>query len=112
MYDVNELGESGKALWEGVHAIRKVTPAFESMLFNACRITDRLDTLTAAMAEDTLTVRNSKGDEIANPLMTEHRQQLLALRQILHSLGIQKLDTQQTSKKSIAEQIAEAKQGG
>ncbi|AXQ64383.1 terminase small subunit [Gordonia phage Neville] len=112
MFDVESLGIAGKELWTGVHAIRKVTPAYEALLFNACRIADRLDELTNEMSMSALTVENAKGDEIANPLMTEHRQQLLALRQVLHGLGIQKLETETTKRKPLAEQIAEAKKRG
>ncbi|QGH75741.1 terminase small subunit [Gordonia phage Syleon] len=110
MPKTNSFKAAGKALWDGVKLIRRVDSAFEPLLLNACRIADRLDELNDALELAPLTVTNAKGDEVANPLMTEHRQQLLALRQVLHSLGIRELDIEVPQEKSLAEVLAEAKE--
>lgn len=107
MVDISTLEGSGRALWDGVKDCRKIEPPFEALLFNACRIADNLDKLAGEIGVSSLTVENSRGDEVANPLLTEHRQQLLALRQVLASLGIDKLDRSSSGKASIADRLAE-----
>lgn len=107
MADLSTLNESGRELWDGVKAERRITDAHESLLFNACRIADNLDKLADQIGVSSLTVTNSRGDEVANPLLTEHRQQLLALRQVLSSLGVEKLEKSTTGKVPIADRMAE-----
>lgn len=103
------LGEGGRRLWAGLTDGRVIDAAAESLVLNACRIADRLDELTEAIG-GVLTVTNDRGDEVANPLITEHRQQLQVLRAVLASLGVGRLPAGTTRGKSLQEQLAEARQ--
>lgn len=110
------LGSSGRELWDAVHDARDVQPHFRALLLNACRIADRLDELTEQIALEPvmITLYDKNGDEInkiAQPLFGEHRQQSLALRQILASMGIDKLDKSPTSDRTIEEALAEFRAG-
>lgn len=63
------------------------------------------------MAEETgkLTCENDKGDVVANPLIVESRQQAMALRQLLSSLGIGELDQNGSAEEdSLEDQIVAA----
>lgn len=86
----SDLGFSGSEVWNDLLANRKVGATHLSVIHNCCRIVDRLDDLSSEVGGE-LTVINDKGDEVANPLLTEHRQQFLALRAILKDLGIDRL---------------------
>ena len=110
MVDLDALGDSGRRLWNGVKATRKIEVPHEALLFNACRIADHLDKLAGEIGVSSLTVENSRGDEIANPLLTEHRQQLLALRQVLSALGIGALDKSSSGRVGIADRMAQQRQ--
>lgn len=106
------LGRSGRELWDAVHDSRDVQPHFKALLLNACRIADRLDEISAELETQPLTVTlyDRKGEainEVAQPLLGEHRQQALALRQILASMGIDKLEKSALSDKTLAEAIKE-----
>ena len=108
------LGASGRELWDAVHDARDVQPHFKALLLNACRIADRLDAIAAELLEHPLTVTlydrsDNPINEVANPLLGEHRQQSLALRQILASMGIDKLEKSVVSEKSLQELLADMK---
>ena len=107
------LGESGQALWDAVHSSRQVGPEHKSMLLNACRIADRLDAIAEDLAESPLTktLYDKRGDainEVANPLLSEHRMQLGALNSVLKQLGIERLSEAQDSGLTFAEKLAAA----
>ena len=55
-----------------------------------------------------LTTVNARGDVVANPLLVEHRQQLATMRQVLQSLGIEKL-LEVVKESSFKDQLAEAR---
>lgn len=101
------LKASGKALWDGVAAVRDIRPEYVSLLLNACRIADRLDDLSAG--DLPLTVENARGDEVANPVFTEHRQQLTTLKAVLASLGVDKLPEAEVEEETFEEAMARAK---
>lgn len=100
------LKASGRALWDGVAAVRDVRPEYVSLLLNACRIADRLDDLSAG--DMPLTVENARGDEVANPVFTEHRQQLSTLKAVLASLGVDKLPVAEVEEVPFEERLAQA----
>lgn len=100
------LGDSGARMWGGLAEGRALDPAAESLVLNACRVADRLDELTEEIG-GRLTVTNDRGDEVANPLITEHRQQLAVLRQVLTTLGVGKLPMSKPAGKSLKDQLAE-----
>lgn len=102
-----DLHEAGIRLWDGIAASRSIDATTYALVLNACRIADRLD----EMAESTgsLTSENDKGDVVANPLIVESRQQAMALRQLLSSLGIGELDHNSESEEdSLEVQITRA----
>lgn len=101
------LKASGRALWDGVAAVRDIRPEYVSLLLNACRIADRLDELSAG--DLPLTVENARGDEVANPVFTEHRQQLSTLRTVLASLGVDKLPAIEVEEVPFEERLAAAR---
>src|SRR5699024_7507635 len=84
------LSERGKRLWADLTKGRELDAAQSALLLNMCRLADRLDDLSGAVGDE-LTVVNDKGDTVANPILTEHRQQLLAFLQVAKTLGVEKL---------------------
>ncbi|MFJ3290386.1 hypothetical protein ACIPMW_34480 [Streptomyces sp. NPDC086669] len=80
------LDESGTRLWESVADSFDLDVHEQLLLLQACRTADLLDRLSAEAARGRLTVRNAKGEEVTNPVITEHRQQSLVLARLLASL--------------------------
>jgi hypothetical protein len=54
----------------------------------ACRTADILDGLAAECRKASGSVTNNKGDEIANPVMVEHRQQSMTLARLIAALKL------------------------
>lgn len=101
------LGASGQSLWDAVHESRDVSDEYIPLLLNACRIADRLDELSGSAVP--LTVVNSKGDEVANPVFTEHRMQLQTLRSVMSALGIDRLPEAAEESESFEDSLARAR---
>lgn len=80
------LDESGVRLWESVAGDYELDVHEQLVLLSACRTVDLLDRLSAQASRSPLTVRNAKGEEVTNPVITEHRQQSIVLARLLASL--------------------------
>ncbi|MFG2870995.1 hypothetical protein [Streptomyces sp. NPDC048338] len=80
------LDESGTRLWESVAEPFDLDVHEQLILLQACRTADLLDRLSLEASRGRLTVRNAKGEEVTNPVITEHRQQSLVLARLLASL--------------------------
>ncbi|GAA3037035.1 hypothetical protein [Streptomyces glomeratus] len=80
------LDESGTRLWESVADGFDLDVHEQLLLLQACRTADLLDRLSLEAGRGRLTVRNAKGEEVTNPVITEHRQQSLVLARLLASL--------------------------
>lgn len=81
------LKASGSALWRAVLDEYEIDKHEELLLLQACRTADHLDELAKA-AEDAPLLTNWKGDPVANPALTEHRQKSLTLARLLASLRL------------------------
>lgn len=99
------LSKRGAALWRDLTKGRDLDAAQSALLLNMCRLTDRLDELSGAVGDE-LTVVNDKGDTVANPILTEHRQQLLAFLQVAKTLGVEKLPAIKREGGSILDDLA------
>ncbi len=84
------LMEAGETLWVSITADRELDAATRVLLVNACRIADRLDQLDTEIGGRLLSY-NQRGDEVINPLISEHRQQYTALANILGKMGLGEL---------------------
>ena len=82
------LQNSGKRLWRDVLEEYELDVHEELMLLQAARCADRLDQLAVEAAGAPTTVTNAKGDQVANPLLTESRQQSITLTRLIASLRL------------------------
>ena len=80
------LGKSGRKLWRSIVGEYDLEVHETLLLAEACRVSDRLD----AMAEATgsLTVVNTKGDTVVNPLVIEQRMLSAAFAKLIASLRL------------------------
>lgn len=80
------LGKSGRKLWRSIVSEYDLEVHETLLLAEACRVSDRLD----AMAEATgsLTVMNTKGDTVVNPLVIEQRMLSAAFAKLIASLRL------------------------
>lgn len=86
---MTEFGDVGQALFDSlVPASSNADVAAVSLVTAACRIADNLSRIADDMKDAPLRVENSRGDVIANPLLGEYRQQVLALRQLFITLNV------------------------
>lgn len=86
----DDLGVSGQQVWCELLSQRRLGATHLALVHNCCRIVDRLDELAASL-DGRLVVVDDKGVEVASPLLTEHRQQFLALRSVLKDLKLMEL---------------------
>lgn len=82
------LGSAGRRLWRAVVGDYDLEQHELLLLVEACRVADRLDRLAAESESASLTVENYKGDQVANPLLTEARQQGIVLARLLAALRL------------------------
>lgn len=84
------LMEAGSELWSSITSGRELDASGRVLLVNACRIADRLDQLDKEI-DGRLLSYNQRGDEVINPLISEHRQQYTTLANILSKMGLGEL---------------------
>jgi hypothetical protein len=82
--------EAGLELWTSISSQRELDAASKVLLINACRIADRLDALDSEIGGRLISY-NQRGDEVINPLISEHRQQYATLASILSKMGLGEL---------------------
>jgi len=82
------LQTAGKRLWQSVVTEYDLDVHEEALLLQASRVLDRLDSMATELASAPLTVENQRGDLVPHPLLTESRQQSLALSRLLASMRL------------------------
>ncbi len=82
------LGVAGRRVWDAVVEPFELDAWESALLIEAARTADRLQALADASVGAPLTVRNARGDEVANPLLSEARQQSIVLSRLLASLRL------------------------
>lgn len=83
-----DLGEPGRQLWEQVVNDFELGPDELGALVEACRTTDELDDLRAALRSAPLTVLGSTGQPVAHPLLAEIRRHRDTLARLLERLNL------------------------
>jgi hypothetical protein len=82
------LGPAGRRLWDDVTTDFELSAHEEAVLLQACRAADRLEAINDALTDAPLTVRNSRGDLTAHPLLGEARQTSALLARLCAALGL------------------------
>jgi hypothetical protein len=88
------LGATGRRLWRAILADYQLEVHELLVLTEACRVVDRLDRLATEAEGAELTVENSRGDVVANPVFCEARQQEITLIRLIASLRLPVDETQ------------------
>lgn len=86
-----DLGATGLDIWNELMHERDLGATHMTLVHNLCRTADNLDEFARQYAGN-LVVTDDMGTEVANPLLVEFRQQMLAMRQILKDLGLMNLE--------------------
>lgn len=105
---MGDLNERAQELQKSLETDPQLPAASRALILQAARISHRLDELDAALEGAPLMMTNAKGDPVANPLLTESRQQALALRQVFASLGVGKLPEVNSGGPSLMDLLAAA----
>ena len=82
------LGPAGRAYFEKLSAEVEVSVERERLLRDCAMVVDTIETLTAAMVGEPLTMRGSAGGTIAHPLLSEIRMQRALLAKLTQALMI------------------------
>jgi hypothetical protein len=82
------LAVAGRKLWASVTDLYDLEVHEELLLLQAARCADQLDRLAVEAASGPPTVVNFRGDQVANPALTEGRQQAIVLSRLLASLRL------------------------
>ena len=90
---MSKLNDAGQALYDSlIPDDDTATLSARSLALQAARIVDNLERIADELGKtDSLYSTNSRGDEIADPLLAEQRQQTLALRQLFITMGVGQL---------------------
>jgi hypothetical protein len=83
------LGTEGRSFWREVVKGWEMTPDGLRLLARAARLLDTLATLDAALKGADLILAGSRGQAIANPILTERRLHELAFAQICRQLRLE-----------------------
>lgn len=106
-----DLGPTGLDIWNELMRERELGATHMSLVHNLCRTADNLDEF-ARQYSGNLVVTDDVGTEVANPLLVEFRQQLLAMRQILKDLGLMNLEKAGETRGETSKWDKWAKQNG
>lgn len=123
-----DLRERGSEFWDAVTGSAELDPAGLILLGEACRIIDRLDRLSAALngsGRDWLKLlddvevtanRDGSGSKISvkvavDGLLSEARQQQLALKTVVAQLGLAKATEKSSGEKSALAAWLESRSG-
>ncbi|MEU6582762.1 hypothetical protein [Nocardia sp. NPDC046763] len=101
------LGPAGQALWREINTGRTLDGPTALLVTQACRIADICAGLREELDRSPLTVTNDRGDEAPSPLVSETRQQSLALLNILTKLGVGKLPAAAKTTRSALDELAD-----
>lgn len=82
------LSARGRRLWRDVVGVYDLRADELVVLEQACRESDLIDTMAAALEGEPLTVDGSRGQLVAHPLVAELRQHRLCLRGLLAQLKL------------------------
>lgn len=102
----DDLGPSGRDLYEALIDGRGLSAAHRVLVLNAARLADKADELSAEVG-GRLTTVNSQGTETINPVVSELRMVTGALAQVLSKLGVGELPKVRSGEKTIRDQLAE-----
>lgn len=82
------LGTEGRRFWREINRDWEFTPDALRVLARAARLLDTLVTLDTEIDGADLIMTGSRGNPIANPILTERRLHELAFAQLCRQLGI------------------------
>lgn len=128
MQPPGDLRERGQLFWSEVSSAVELDPSGFVLLGEACRIIDRLDRLSAALngkgrdwlklADEIEVVSERFGDGkkvsvkvTVDGLLSESRQQQMALKSVLAQLGLGKSEAKESREKSALQQWLEQRSG-
>jgi hypothetical protein len=92
------LRTKGKTLWRATLAAYDMRADELLVLESACRMTDELSAMQAALRGQPVMIEGSQGQMRPHPLFAEVRNHRLALAKLLGQLSISDADAEQTGK--------------
>ncbi|MFF2551830.1 hypothetical protein ACFVUS_12570 [Nocardia sp. NPDC058058] len=104
---VERLAAHGRSVWDAIDAGYKLDASTRVLVLQVCRLVDRLDRLEAALKSNKTWIRIAEESQLGpdavkitvtvDSVLAEARQQSTALMQLLHKLGVGKLEDQLAS---------------
>lgn len=115
------LRRGGRELWDAVRSEYDLSPTGEVLLLEACRLKDRLDKFTAALASNsTLWFELKEPEElkdgtmqmqvVVNSMVSEARQAQAALGQTLNKIGVLQQAERKSSGVSMTDQLQQRRE--
>lgn len=83
-----DLQDAGRRLWSSVLTDLDLDEHELALLRAACRTADNLERLGQELEHASTTTENARGDQVANPVYVEHRNQAQSLAKTLASLRL------------------------
>lgn len=96
------LDQAGKTLWRAVTGAYALSPAELELLRQACRVTDNLARIDAALADSDVVVEGYNGQPRAHPLLQASADQRRVLDGLFRSMALPMPDEQEGRRRSPA----------
>jgi hypothetical protein len=82
------LDQAGRSLWATITAAYELNPAEAELLRQACRVTDQLARIDAALMDSDVMVEGYNGQPRANPLLAASADQRRVLDGLFRSMAL------------------------
>jgi hypothetical protein len=82
------LGEAGRALWRAITGAYELSPAETELLRQACRVTDHLARIDAALMDSDVVVEGYSGQPRSHPLLQASADQRRVLDALFRSMAL------------------------
>jgi hypothetical protein len=96
------LGEAGKVLWRAISGAYELSPAEAELLRQACRVTDNLARIDAALMDSDVVVEGYSGQPRAHPLLQASADQRRVLDALFRSMALPMPDEAEGRRRSPA----------
>lgn len=90
--DVKSLGELGVALWDETLKTYELTAHERSLLHQACRTLDLIESMRLRVERDGVMSKGSMGQPVTHPLLGELRQNRSLFATLVRTLGLPDVD--------------------
>lgn len=92
-----KLGAEAKRYWQSIAGVYLLDPHELRILVDVCREIDLIEAMQSELDGQSLTVKGSQGQDVANPMVQELRQHRATLKSLMASIKLPDVDGRQSA---------------